>query len=362
MKKVLPQVLGWVVFFFLWAQVVYFYVDNRWNRWLFTGFDIGLVLVSFYLLYSWVTPRFFQRGKRLAFVSGFILSVLATAGLMFWIMTTFLRRQLVPIHFNLTWDYGEMEKNRLFIALLGAGAGFIAQLAGRWVQARRRAAAAEKEKIATELTYLRAQVNPHFLFNSLNTIYVQMSMPGEDARETLSTFSDMLRYQLYECTGERVSLDKEVNYIRNYIRLQRLRKDDRYDIEFAFEGDPADAAVAPFLLMPFVENMFKHVSNHPAGGNIIRGELSLDPGRLRFEGMNTRDGAGGTAGSVAARGAAGGATAGAAAGGATAGAAAGGIGLANVRRRLDLLYPGAHTLTIDQQPNTYSVCLELRLR
>ena len=361
MKKVLPQVLGWVVFFFVWGQLVYFYVDNRWNRWLFTGFDIGLILVCFYILYGWLTPRFFHRGSRLAFVSGFVVSVLATAGVMYWIMTIFLRRQLVPIHFNLTWNYIDMQRNRLFIAFLGACAGFIAQLATGWVQAKRRAQAAEMEKIASELTYLRAQVNPHFLFNSLNTIYVQMSMPGEDARETLSTFSDMLRYQLYECTGERVPLDKEVDYIRNYIHLQRLRKDERYEIDFMVEGEAGAAAVAPFLLIPFVENMFKHVSNRPEGGNIIRGKLSVEPGRLRFEGMNTSNAP------RAAETSAGGAKSdagNAAAGGATAGdhGAAGGIGLANVRRRLNLLYPGTHTLTIHHEPTTYTVWLELPLR
>lgn len=335
MKKVLLQVVGWVIFFFMWERLVYFYVDNRVNRWLFTAFDTGLVLLSFYALYGWVTPRFFHRGSKLAFVTGFLLVVLGTGGLVFGVMQVFLRRQLVPIHFNFYWDYASMERNRFFIALVGAAAGFMTQLAAGWVQAQRRAQVAEKEKIASELTYLRAQVNPHFLFNSINTIYVQMSLPGEGARETLSTFSDMLRYQLYECTGERVPLEREVEYIRNYIHLQRLRKDERYEIDWVFEGEAGDGWIAPFLLIPFVENMFKHVSGRPEGGNLIRGRVTLEPGRLRFEGMNTK--------------------------GAAATSGTGGIGLANVRRRLDLLYPGRHTLTIKDEPTTYEVCLTLQL-
>ena len=128
----------WAVFFLVWEQLVYFYIDNPVNRALFTAFDTGLIMLSFYLLYSWLTPRLFQKGKNGAFVVGFVISVLVSAGLMFGVMQVFLRKGLVPIHFNFSWDYLSMQKNRFFIALLGAGTGFIPWLAMGWMQARRR--------------------------------------------------------------------------------------------------------------------------------------------------------------------------------------------------------------------------------
>lgn len=327
MKKAAAQILGWIVFFFLWERLVYFYVSDEGNRWLFTAYDTGAIVLSFYALFAWATPRLFHRKSRWRFVGAFVVSVAVAGGIMYGIMEILLRRMVAPVHFSFNWTYDAMQRNRFFIAFLGAVTGVTVRLAMGWMQARR-------EKVATELTYLRAQINPHFLFNSLNTIYVQMAMPGVDARETLSTFSDMLRYQLYECNSERVPLVREVEYLSNYVQLQRLRKDERYDISWEQAGDAADALVAPFLLIPFVENMFKHVSNQPEGGNVIRGRLTLGPGRLRFEGTNTK-------------------------GEAT--HEMGGIGLANVRRRLELLYPGRYKLSVKDEPNTYTVCLDLQL-
>ncbi|HTJ11191.1 MAG TPA: sensor histidine kinase [Dinghuibacter sp.] len=333
-KKLAAQLLGWVIFFFLWERLVYFYVSDEGNRWLFTAYDTGAIVLSFYALYAWVTPRLFHHRSRWRFALAFVVSVGVAGGIMYGVMQILLREMVAPVHFSFNWTYDAMQRNRFFIAFLGAATGVVVRLAMGWMQARR-------EKVATELTYLRAQINPHFLFNSLNTIYVQMAMPGVDARETLSTFSDMLRYQLYECTSELVPLEREIAYLNNYMQLQRLRKDERYEITWEQSGEATEKKVAPFLLIPFVENMFKHVSNRPEGGNLISGRLTLAPGKLHFEGTNTRSAAGGGTG-----------------GG---GKETGGIGLANVRRRLDLLYPGRHKLTIMDEPEMYTVCLDLHL-
>jgi two-component system, LytTR family, sensor kinase len=332
MKKAVIHILFWVVFFFVWQQLVYFYIDNPANRMLFTAFDVGLIALSFYLIFYWTTPRFFHRKNKLPFTVAFVLAVLVSAGLLTWVMQFFLHKAVVPIHFNILWEYRLMVRNRFFIAVLGAVAGFTAQLAAGWVESRKRIAQAEQERVAAELLYLRAQINPHFLFNSINTIYVQMDLSKEAARETLAIFSDMLRYQLYECNGESVSLEKEFSYIRNYVYLQKLRKDEGYTIEFVFEGSMSGEQIAPFLLLPFIENMFKHVGPAPAH---IRGSFRVEPGRLEFRGTNTRT---------------------------ATGSLEGGIGLTNVKRRLALLYPERYSLDIQDQPSTYNVCLSIQLR
>jgi LytS/YehU family sensor histidine kinase len=179
------------------------------------------------------------------------------------------------------------------------------------------------------------QTNPHFLFNAINTIYIQIDDSKETAKHTLSTFSDMLRYQLYECNSEKVPIEKEIQYIRNYIELQRLRMDESYRIDFNYAAGLSGFQVAPFILLPFIENMFKHISNG-LSPNIIRGELSSVNGALRFKGCNTKSKS-------------------------TGNEINGGIGLANVRRRLDLIYPGKYSLDISDTESTYAVCLQIQL-
>ena len=189
------------------------------------------------------------------------------------------------------------------------------------------------EKLNTELDYLKAQINPHFLFNSINTIYFQIDKLNTTARETVLTFSEMLRYQLYECNGQEIAVEKEVNYLRNYTGLQRMRKEENETIAFHCEDEVANFIIAPLLLIPFVENAFKHVSH--SGRNEIRINLSRTGKIFRMKVFNTKE---------------------------ERPAEAGGIGLKNVRRRLELLYPDRHELNIRETARTFEVELQLKIR
>jgi two-component system LytT family sensor kinase len=175
----------------------------------------------------------------------------------------------------------------------------------------------------------------------------------------------MLRYQLYECGSEKVPLQNEIDYIRNYIHLQQLRKDERYKVDFNLPINVDGAMVAPFLLLPLVENMFKHVSHWSDQINFIEGSLQISAGRLHFRGVNSKSGSSAPFG-AADQGRLGGRTE---HGEATANgesmvngeATANGIGLANVKRRLELLYPHQHILQITDDPTAYTVNLEVAL-
>ena len=122
------------------------------------------------------------------------------------------------------------------IALFYLSFSLALQLSKEWYFQRLRLRQLEIENLNTELEYLKAQINPHFLFNSLNTIFFQIDKTNLAARETLTKFSDMLRYQLYECNGREILVEREIQYLRNYIDLQRLRKDEKYQIEFTASG------------------------------------------------------------------------------------------------------------------------------
>jgi two-component system LytT family sensor kinase len=118
-----------------------------------------------------------------------------------------------------------------------------------------------KEKVTAELNFLRSQVNPHFLFNVMNTIYFQIEKTNADARLSVEKFSEMLRYQLYECTTDKIQIHKELLYIQNYVTIQTLRMEKDSDIRLIIDHEMENFLIAPLLILPIVENAFKHVSN-----------------------------------------------------------------------------------------------------
>ncbi len=128
----------------------------------------------------------------------------------------------------------------------------------------------EKEKMQNELDFLKAQFNPHFLFNSINSIYGNINKNNSTAREMLLTFSEMLRYQLYECNTSRISIEKEINYIRNYINLQQVRKPENLAIQLYISEDVRGIMIAPLLFITFIENSFKYVSNYEGKLNEVK--------------------------------------------------------------------------------------------
>lgn len=209
-------------------------------------------------------------------------------------------------------------------------------LSKQWYVQRELIRKIELEKLNTELEYLKAQINPHFLFNSINTIYFMIDKQNKEARETLSSFSDMLRYQLYECNGAEIAIEKEISYLKNYVELQRLRKDDKYEIAFRYSPDLKNFTIPPLLLIPFVENAFKHVSHFIDRLNAIEIDLYKKDNSFYMNVSNTKDGI-------------------------ETSTENGGIGLRNVKRRLELLYPDRHNLAIYDTPNRFHVSLELKL-
>jgi two-component system LytT family sensor kinase len=194
----------------------------------------------------------------------------------------------------------------------------------------------ELEKVNTELEYLKAQINPHFLFNSINTIYFQIDKQNTSARETLSKFSDMLRYQLYECNGHEIPVEKEVGYLKNYVELQKLRKDENYAIEFSCAEGLVNFTLPPLLLVPFVENAFKHVSNFANKRNLIKIDVRKTGNLFRFYVFNTKDNL-------------------------NTSSTDGGIGLKNVKRRLELLFKGRYLLDIVASDENFEIRLDLKI-
>lgn len=201
--------------------------------------------------------------------------------------------------------------------------------------AERRNRGLEKEKLEAELKYLRAQVNPHFLFNVINNIYFLITKDASQAAAMLLKFSELLRYQLYECNSNEISVNTELGYLDNYIQLEKIRKEN-VTINFKSDLLHHDFNIAPLLLLPFVENAFKYVSEANGGKSFIDVSATYDVPFFIFSVHNS------AAPKSARRG-------------------AGGIGIGNVSRRLQLLYPGKHELLIDQNETSFKVILKLNV-
>lgn len=193
-----------------------------------------------------------------------------------------------------------------------------------------------REKAETELNFLKAQINPHFLFNSLNAVYFLIDKNNYEAREALHKFSDMLRYQLYGAKEEKIAIEKELRYLEDYIGLQKLRNENCV-VRVNVAPSLSSFSIEPFLLLPFVENSFKHLSHFCNGRqNEVAIALVRDNGEMEFTVSNTTENNSTKEGE-------------------------GGIGLTNVKRRLELLYPKKHQLLIQETEGWFCVNLKLKI-
>jgi hypothetical protein len=190
----------------------------------------------------------------------------------------------------------------------------------------------------SELMYLKSQINPHFLFNNLNNLYSYALEGSKKTPDIILELSGLLRYMLYECQDEYVSLKKEVKHLENFINLNELQIEDRGQVSFTKHNITEEHKIAPLILVVFVENAFKHSVGSLSENIKIDVTIGIDnDGILKFTCENTFDET------------------------ANNDSIAKGIGLANVRKRLDLIYPKDYVLKIEKQSNIYKVDLEIKL-
>lgn len=210
--------------------------------------------------------------------------------------------------------------------------GMIARFMERWKGEERRRIEMDKEHVTSELEYLKQQINPHFLFNALNSIY-SLTLPcSQTASDSILKLSSILRYMLYSTTNKEVFLEDEIAIIKDYMGLQELRLTKKTKVKFITNGDFGGIKIEPLLLIPIIENAFKYGVN-ASKESFIEVNISIKNKKFIFETRNTvvvderpKDS---------------------------------GLGLKNIKRRTDLIYPGAHTLTAEQQGDLFVVRLEI---
>jgi sensor histidine kinase YesM len=299
------------------------------------------ILAVYFNLY-YLIPKYLEKSRFAQYIPLLVLTILCAAACIVpgyylsSILTGKTIKQLYGVDaFNLYYLYtgGPLSSTTASMTL-----AMSIKLAKNWLQTQRRHQQLEKEKLETELNFLKHQFNPHFLFNTINSIFFLIHKNPDMASASLAKFSELLRHQLYECNDRQILLSKEIAYLENSIELEKLRQNDNVEVSLQIDHSYEDPGIAPFILMTFVENAFKHVSRETDTPNWIRIRLHLDGSLLDFSVSNS-----------AARTAA------------TDVMHYGGIGLKNVQRRLDLIYPGQYQLDIQNTNNRFEIRLRLQL-
>ncbi len=233
--------------------------------------------------------------------------------------------------------------NSYFVSMfLVAALSTVGKIMVDWLVANRKQEKARNETMQSELRFLKSQINPHFLFNTLNSLYALTLKKDDKAPDIVIKLSEMMRYMLYECNEPKVPLRKEVNYLQNYLDLERLRQRKGIEMRLDVEGFIAGQMIAPLIFIPFLENSFKHGVNANIKDGFVNARLSVNGNTVTFLLENSK---GSVMPSQQLHG----------------NRPSGGIGLVNVRRRLDLLYPGEYDLQVNETPSAYTVRLELTL-
>jgi two-component system, LytTR family, sensor kinase len=202
-----------------------------------------------------------------------------------------------------------------------------------------------QEKLQSELDFLRAQTNPHFLFNTLNNLYGLARKKSDKAPDAIMMLSKILRFMLYDCRAHRIPVTNEAKVIRDYIELEKLRYNDRLKIDYEEDLDAPNALIAPLLLLPFVENSFKHGAHSSTDNASIQIKLTVKNNVLDFSVHNTFDESKSNGHAKNGNGQ----------------ANIGGIGMSNEKRQLDLIYPNRHALDIGEEEGWYRANLHIEL-
>jgi two-component system sensor histidine kinase AlgZ len=310
--------------FFMPVQIAYYYAIAYWiiPRYLFVKQYLKFTLLLILLV---IVSLFLTRAVAILFVNPYLVRVMNI------IDPGYIKATQQPFLVNL------LDMQSMVNALKGVNLiiGFVLaiKLFKMWYE-RKQAA------LEAELSALKAQVHPHFLFNTLNNLYALSLNQSPKSPQLILGLSDILRYMLYECNANEVLLEKEIFMMQQYVKLEKLRYEDRIDINFTITGDLKNKLIAPLLILPFIENAFKHGTSEKTGQVWINIDVSITGNHFKLKVANNNPERQPDEDQLAGR---------------------GHIGLKNVMKRLDLLYPATSKLKIMNEDETFLIVLDMDL-
>lgn len=338
-NRVLWHLLFWVCYIAVYTIIYGNFNESYGAEFFWAMAYLPLKVIATYFTLYFVIPRYFLQKK---YVTATIITTLVI------VLAGFTQRFLDYYVFYPIYSYDWMSgsplnvakslKNVLAIYPAVALASFI-KITKYFYSEESKSQELRQEKLQAELNFLKGQIHPHFLFNTLNNLYALTLKKSESSPEVVLKLSELLSFMLYECNSRTVPLNKELKLIENYIALEKIRYDDRLTVLYETTGDVSQNHIPPMLLLPFVENAFKHGTSDTLDevwvdiNMIIRNQtlflsvknsMGQNSNQQEFEYQK-------------------------------------GIGLKNVNRRLELLYNGFYNLNIEDSDDTYSVLLEIQL-
>lgn len=302
----------------------------------------------FYAGYLWLIPRYFLQNKKTLYVLILVGLILFTYGISILINDYILVDPVGDARFAEAYKRAtgknELPAFRLFgffnhvlasvlISGFAMGLGVMEKLK----ENEKKQKELEKEKLNSELAFLKNQVSPHFFFNTLNNIYSLIGIDGPTAQDSVLKLSKLMRYLLYESEQGGTLMSHEIEFMNNYIDLMKLRLSSKVELQIAFPHDFTDFTIAPLLFVPFIENAFKHGVSYREPSSIKIG-MRIEEGTIHFVAQNSI--AKGTSNQDMQH---------------------SGIGLENVRKRLLLLFPGRHELNVENGEDTFNVRLSITI-
>lgn len=300
-----------------------------------------VALFPFYLAYCILFPIYFVRKKYIAFGTLTLATILLTFLIqelsIFYFKHVFrdVLSFLSSNHFGILSPFNVRLWNTVIITTGSITSGSLLRALILWFNERKLKENLEKKNLQTELALLRAQINPHFLFNTLNNIDILIEKSPAKASEYLKKLSDIMRFTIYDASAEKILLSQELEYLRKYIDLQRIRSTASDFVKFEVIGDPKELLIAPMLFIPFIENAFKHCTNKKQA-NAISITIRIIGKEIYFSCTNLLDKIHGIEKTK------------------------GGAGLDIIKNRLTLMYPD-HILHMEKTESQYIIGLNIKL-
>lgn len=327
--------LFWIGVYLLWVFVFRNYSFTLTKTLSVEFCYLVFITIDYYTTIYYIIPKFLKK-KRYAWFVLLTVCLIAFSALLRALVA---REMATYVFVNAPKvDFGTLYRNSVVNIFIWVELFIVGKMIFDRVYNQQQLSLMEKERVKHELDFLKAQINPHALFNSLNSIYGHIDKKNQVARNILLQFSGLLRYQLYDSMVDKISLEKETEYIRNYIDFQKLRKDDNLEVTVNIDIDDSGHKIAPLLLVILIENSFKFVSNYSDSANRIDFDVKAKGNVFSFRCGNTTEHVPELVPS-----------------------SVGGIGLVNLKRRLELLYPDKHELTCERHEGYYETLLKIEM-
>lgn len=329
-KELLIHISIWVTIIIIISLIIFRETDTfSFNQLL----KIGFYVLFFYINYLFLVPRLLLKKKNfLYFISAILIIFISIV--LFPELFPSKRVKKPPFADGDIPNFVFYIRNASTLIILLIS-GTLIRIFTEWSKSEKKKKEIEAQKVTTELQFLKNQINPHFLFNSLNSIYSLTTKKSNDAPEAVITLSELMRYMLYQTNNEYVLVKNELNYIQNYIKLQRLRIANNENVTLNIHGNITNQKIRPLLLISFIENAFKYGTNFK-GDTLVEIDIYINENELKFTcinlvGTTKKDGKNS------------------------------GIGLKNTKERLELLYPEKHKLIVEEKDNQFKIDLTLNL-